>query len=221
MPTRLSESRSEFIEKNLGLAHACAHRFTNRGVEYDDLFQAGCMGLIKAYDGFDVDRGVKFSTYAVPIILGEIKKIFRDGGSVKVSRQLKELSLKITRTKDELSKKLDREPTIGEIARQLDCDESTVIEAICASRPPVSLTVEDDEDREFDLPIAGKEEDVAELLSLQDAISKLGDEDRRILVLRFYQHKTQTEVAEKLGTTQVQISRKERRIIERLRAIIG
>jgi len=178
MPTKLSCSRGEFIEKNLGLVHACAHRFKNKGVEYDDLFQAGCVGLIKAYDGFDVERGVRFSTYAVPIILGEIKKIFRDGGTVKVSRQLKELSLKVTRARDDIVKKSGREPTVAEIAEKLECAEEDVVEALCAARPPLSLTSDDDEDKQFDLPVPGKEEDVADLLSLGDAVEKLTDEER-------------------------------------------
>ena len=96
-------SRDDAINANIGLVHACANRFRGRGIEYDDLFQAGCMGLVKAYDAFDEDRGVKFSTYAVPVILGEIKRLFRDGGSVKISRSLKELSLKVTRTRERLS----------------------------------------------------------------------------------------------------------------------
>ncbi|MEG1429178.1 MAG: sigma-70 family RNA polymerase sigma factor, partial [Hydrogenoanaerobacterium sp.] len=109
-------SRAATIEKNLGLVHSCAHRFKGRGLEYDDLFQAGCMGLCKAVDAFDRNRGVMFSTYAVPVILGEMRRLFRDGGSVKVSRSLKELSLKATRTREIITAKTGHEPTIGELA---------------------------------------------------------------------------------------------------------
>ena len=105
--------RAEFIEKNLGLVHSCAGRFKGRGVEYDDLFSAGCMGLVKAYDGFDGSRGLCFSTYAVPVILGEIKKLFRDGGTVKVSRSLKELSLKISAVRERCVKETGQEPTVS------------------------------------------------------------------------------------------------------------
>ena len=112
-------SREEAIQNNIGLVHSCANRFRGRGIEYDDLFQAGCMGLVKAYDAFDHSRGVMFSTYAVPVILGEIKRLFRDGGAVKVSRGLKELSLKVTRVKEKLSVSLGYEPSVCEIAKAL------------------------------------------------------------------------------------------------------
>ena len=119
-------SRDEFIENNLGLVHACANRFRGRGIEYDDLYSAGCMGLVKAYDAFDEERGVQFSTYAVPVILGEIKKLFRDGGSVKVSRSLKELSLKINAARDTLQKKTGAQPTVGELAAYLQVSPEPV-----------------------------------------------------------------------------------------------
>ena len=111
--------RAEFIEKNLGLVHSCAGRFKGRGIEYDDLFSAGCMGLVKAYDGFDGSRGLCFSTYAVPVILGEIKKLFRDGGTVKVSRSLKELSLKISAVRERCVKETGQEPTVSQLAERL------------------------------------------------------------------------------------------------------
>lgn len=104
-------------EENLGLVHLCANRFRGRGIEYDDLYSAGCIGLLKAAEAFDCERGVKFSTYAVPVILGEIKRLFRDGGTVKVSRSLKELSLKAVRVRDEMSKELGREPTLSELGK--------------------------------------------------------------------------------------------------------
>ena len=115
MPTKLGP-REEFIQNNLGLVHACAGRFRGRGIEYDDLYSAGCMGLVKAYDGFDEGRGVQFSTYAVPVILGEIKKLFRDGGTVKVSRSLKELGLKVNTLRETIIKNTGAEPTVGQLA---------------------------------------------------------------------------------------------------------
>ena len=112
--------RAAVIESNMGLVHSCAHKFKGRGIEYDDLFQAGCMGLIKAADAFDTTRGVRFSTYAVPVILGEIRRLFRDGGSIKVSRSIKELAMKIFRLREEYTRQNSREPSLSEIAAILE-----------------------------------------------------------------------------------------------------
>ena len=117
--TATAQQRAEFIEKNLGLVHACAGRFRGRGIEYEDLYGAGCVGLVKACDGFDESRGLCFSTYAVPVILGEIKKLFRDGGSVKVSRGLKELGMKVAAVREKLLKQTGQEPTVMQIAARL------------------------------------------------------------------------------------------------------
>ena len=136
--------RDEMIQQNMGLVHACAHKFKGRGIEYEDLFQAGCMGLIKATDAFDESRGVRFSTYAVPVILGEMRRLFRDGGTVKVSRTLKELSLKAVRTKERLSIEMGREPTVSELASALDLEVSAVVEALSAATPALSLTGSDE-----------------------------------------------------------------------------
>jgi RNA polymerase sporulation-specific sigma factor len=156
--------REKFIENNLGLVHACAGRFRGRGIEYDDLYSAGCMGLIKAYDGFDEERGVQFSTYAVPVILGEIKKLFRDGGSVKVSRSVKELGLKVSAARERLMKQTGNEPTINQIAQIVDAKPEQVALAIRANQPALSLTpVSDDENgREVDIPIESPEEELAD-----------------------------------------------------------
>ena len=144
MYTTAEQERSRMIEENIGLVHACAHRFKGKGIEYDDLFQAGCMGLVKATDAFDTERGVRFSTYAVPVILGEMRRLFRDGGTVKVSRSLKELSMKVARQREQLSKRLGREPTVSELAAELAVSEESIIEALGAGTPPVSLTSEED-----------------------------------------------------------------------------
>ena len=164
--TAITDSRADrdiLITENMGLVHTCAHRFTGKGIEYEDLFQAGCMGLVKAFDAFDRERGVRFSTYAVPVILGEIKKLFRDGGTVKVSRSLKELSLRINAAREHHSKLCGAEPTLSQLAEEL------------------------------------------------------GEEDRLIIQLRFYGGKTQSDTAKLLHTTQVQISRRERKILKVMR----
>lgn len=212
------QSREQVIENNLGLVHSCAHRFKGRGIEYDDLFQAGCMGLIKAADAFDTERGVKFSTYAVPVILGEMKRLFRDGGSVKVGRTLKELSLKCVRTREQMAIRLGREPTVNELAENLQVEVSAVVEAVGAAQPPISLTENDEEGGgQFDIPVASHEENVADLLSLREVITTLDERDRKLIVMRYFGGKTQTEVARVLGMTQVQVSRREKKILGSLR----
>ena len=147
--------REAFITQNLGLVHACAGRFRGRGMEYDDLYSAGCVGLIKAYDNFDESRGVCFSTYAVPVILGEIKKLFRDGGTVKVSRSLKELGMRVQAAREHTMKLCGAEPTLQQLAEQLDEPIENVALAIQAAQPAMSLTPEggEDGDRQLDIPV--------------------------------------------------------------------
>ena len=216
-------SRDKFIENNLGLVHACANRFRGRGIEYDDLYSAGCMGLVKAYDAFDEERGVQFSTYAVPVILGEIKKLFRDGGAVKVSRSVKELSLKVGAAREQLQKQSGNQPTVGEIAAYLGVDAEQVTEAISASLPVLSLTPVQEEDgpSQFDIPVNSEEEKIAESLSLRATLSRLDQKDRLLIQYRFYEGKTQSETAKRLGTTQVQISRRERKLLIQLRNMLS
>lgn len=216
-----TESRSEIIESNLGLVHSCANRFRGRGVEYDDLFQAGCVGLIKAADAFDYSRGVRFSTYAVPVILGEIKRIFRDGGSVKVSRTLKELSVKAGRIREAVLQEHGREPLVSEIATALDIDEETAAQAINAAMPTISLTESDEEGSgQIDIAVDSQEEKIVDLLALKEALSTLNAEDRRMIVLRYFKNKTQSEVAKELGMTQVQVSRKEKKLLTSMRKFL-
>lgn len=211
--------REEFIQNNLGLVHACAGRFRGRGIEYDDLYAAGCMGLVKAYDGFDGERGVQFSTYAVPVILGEIKKLFRDGGTVKVSRSLKELGLKVNAVREQMLKASGVEPTVSQLAERLEVKPEQVALAIKASQPALSLTPAGDEDagRELDIPVESPEEELADRISLGEVLRSLPVQDQQLIVLRFYKGKTQSETARYLGTTQVQISRRERKILKQLR----
>ena len=217
----LSDNRVDrdiLITENLGLVHSCAHRFTGRGIEYEDLYQAGCMGLVKAFDAFDTERGVRFSTYAVPVILGEMRRLFRDGGTVKVSRSLKELSIKVTRERESFLLKEGREPTISELGEKLGVGEEDITEAICAAAPVISLTIDDEDGGgQTDIPVDSPEEQITEKLSVIKAVSDLGEKDRQIIKLRYYESKTQTQVAKSLGMTQVQVSRREKKILEALR----
>ena len=212
--------REAFITQNLGLVHACAGRFRGRGMEYDDLYSAGCVGLIKAYDNFDESRDVCFSTYAVPVILGEIKKLFRDGGTVKVSRSLKELGMRVQAAREHTMKLCGAEPTLQQLAEQLDEPIENVALAIQAAQPAMSLTPEggEDGDRQLDIPVESPEEELADRISLAEVIEALPEQDKQLIRLRFYGNRTQSETAKALHTTQVQISRRERKILIRLRA---
>ena len=211
--------REEFIEKNLGLVHACAGRFKSRGIEYEELYAAGCLGLVKAVDGFDTTRGVCFSTYAVPVILGEIKKLFRDGGTVKVSRSIKELGLKINARREQCLKQTGCEPTVGELAQALNTTPEQIALAIRASLPTVSLTPADGEDglREWDVPVDSPEEALSEQISLREVLNKLPPADFDLIRMRYFAGRTQSETARQLGTTQVQVSRRERKILTWMR----
>lgn len=215
-------ARDSFIESNLPLVHSLCKRFVGRGIEYDDLYQAGCVGLIKAADGFDESRGLCFSTYAVPVILGEIRRMFRDGGSVKVSRSLKELSLKLTRVKSQLELKLSREPTVSELAAELGITPEEVTEAQSAAMPTVSLTYESDDGVcEVDVAVAGPEDLLTNKLLLQRAFKHLDDTEQQIIRCRYFEYLTQNETAARLGMSQVQISRAEKKILLKLRSVIG
>lgn len=211
--------RAEFIQRNLGLVHSCAGRFIGRGIEYEELYSAGCLGLVKACDGFDPQRGVCFSTYAVPVILGEIKKLFRDGGTVKVSRSVKELGLKVTAERERILKRTGNEPSVAQLAEALGVTPEQVAVSIQAAMPVVSLTPADSEDgnREWDIPVDSPEEALAERIGLDEVMSRLAPQDRLLIRLRFFSGKTQSETATVLHTTQVQISRRERKILKWMR----
>ena len=220
MSLQLKTQREEFIKNNMGLVHSCAKRFKGKGIEYEEMFAAGCVGLVKAYDAFDHSRGVQFSTYAVPVILGEIKKLFRDGGMLKVTRSIKELSLKVSYTREILQKQLGQEPTVKEIADYIGVSTEDVAQAINVSTPPMSLTAifeDEDANSEFDIPVESDEENMANMMGLKYAISDLDKEEKQIIYLRFFQNKTQSVTAQLLGKTQVQISRQERKIIQKMR----
>ena len=208
-------NRDEFISSNLPLVHSLANRFRGRGIDYEDLFSAGSVGLVKACDNFDPSRGLCFSTYAVPVILGEIKRLFRDGGSVKMSRSLKELSIKAARARDELCRG-GGEPTVSELAEYLGVTVEEAAEAVAAGTPTLSLTCAED-GGEFDLPTESRENSIIDRLALRQCLGELSEEDRDLLILRYYRGKTQSETAQILGMTQVGVSRKERRLLESLR----
>lgn len=215
-------AREKFIEENLGLVHSLCHRFTGRGVEYDDLYQAGCVGLVKAADAFDRSRGLCFSTYAVPVILGEIRRLFRDGGAVKISRSLKELSLKVTRLSAGMAASLGREPTVSELAEALGCTAEEVTEAIAAARPVVSLTYEgEDGVSEYELPVPDIGEELSDRLLISGALETLGETERKIISCRYYHGMTQSKTAELLSMTQVQVSRAEKKILQKLRPLLA
>ena len=213
--------RDRFIEENLGLVHSLCRRFAGRGIEYDDLYQAGCIGLIKATDAFDEQRGLCFSTYAVPVIMGEIRRLFRDGGAVKVSRSVKELGLKISREKQIMEQKLCREPTVSELAEKLGVSPEEITEAMCASQPTVSLTRDEDgESCETDLPTVSTEDEISDRLLLDAAFEKLDETEKRIVTYRYYEYLTQNETAGLMNMTQVQVSRAEKKILLKLRELI-
>lgn len=211
--------REKRINDNLGLVHSCAQKFKNRGVEYDDLFQAGCVGLIKAADGFDESLGFVFSTYAVPAILGEMKRIFRDGGAVKVSRSIKERSRAVWAEKEKLANETGCEPTVTEIAQRVGLSVCETSELLLAFQPVISLTSgdSDNDEKQFDIPIESEEEKINEKLTLDACIKELSESDRKLIELRYYMSKTQTEVAGKLGMSQVQVSRREKKILKEIR----
>lgn len=213
---RLSD---KFIEENLGLVHSLANRFRGRGIEYEELYSAGCMGLVKAAKGFDEGRGLKFSTYAVPVILGEIKRLFRDGGTVKVSRGLKELSLKVMRRREELLKN-GHDPSISELAEYFSVSAEQITEAISAAQPALSLTGGEDDGSEYDLPVEPPQAKATERIALEQCLCRLGAEDRRLIYLRYWKGRTQSETGKELGLTQVQVSRREKKILDGLRELL-
>ena len=212
-----SDVKKPAAEDNLGLVHICANRFRGRGIEYDDLFSAGCIGLLKAVKAFDSGRGVRFSTYAVPVILGEIKRLFRDGGSVRVSRSLKELSLRLQRLCESFRQKEMREPTVAELAALSGESEAAVSEALCVSQPALSLTSGDEEEGQTDIPVEAPDENITDLLALRQILAELEPSDRALLELRYFKGLTQSKTAAVLGMTQVQVSRREKKLLTQMR----
>ena len=210
--------REELIENNLGLVHACANRFRNRGVEYDDLYQAGCVGLIKAADGYDDSLGYSFSTYAFPVIMGEIKRIFRDGGTVKIGRAMKDKIRNAKQIKDDFTLKNGYEPKVSQMAELMGVDVAEAAEILTASMPIISLTSEDEnESRQLDIRVESPDESISEKLALEQTVSSLCEEDKKLIEFRYFKGLTQSKTAQLLGISQVQVSRKEKKILLEMR----
>lgn len=219
-------SRNEIVSLNTRLVWSVVQRFLNRGYEADDLFQIGCIGLIKSVDKFDLSYDVKFSTYAVPMIIGEIQRFLRDDGTVKVSRSIKESANKIRKMKDELSKTLGRTPTVNEIAEKLDLTPEEVVFAQEASRQLTSIhetVYENDGDPITLLDQISDDDDMKwfDKIALRDEIEKLADREKLIVYLRYFKDQTQSQVAERLGISQVQVSRLEKKILKQLKEQLG
>ena len=218
-----SSARDELINGNLRLVLRVIQRFTNRGENPDDLFQVGCIGLIKSIDNFDMTQNVRFSTYAVPMIIGEIRRYLRDNNSVRVSRSMRDTAYHAMQAKEELTNKLDREPTVEEIAKHLDLKKEDVVLALEAIVEPVSLfepVYSDGGDTIYIMDQVGDRNDdngwIDEIL-LKEEISRLSDREKKILSLRFMQGKTQMEVADEVGISQAQVSRIEKSALKQIK----
>lgn len=215
------EAREVLIEQNLGLVHHIVKRFLGRGYEAEDLFQIGVIGLIKAIDKFDTEYQVKFSTYAVPLITGEIKRFIRDDGMIKVSRTLKENGMKVMHARENLAGKFGREPSVDEVARETALSVEEVLLALEANVQVDSIykSVYQNDGNEIFMvdQLADKNgsvhEEVLNHLLVHQLLEGLGSEEQKLIILRYYQDKTQTEVAKVLGISQVQVSRMEKRIL--------
>ncbi|MDO7905124.1 RNA polymerase sporulation sigma factor SigF [Paenibacillus sp. JX-17] len=215
-------ARDTLVNCNMRLVWSVVQRFMNRGYEPEDLFQIGCIGLLKSVDKFDLSYDVKFSTYAVPMIIGEIQRFLRDDGTLKVSRSLKEMANKVRKKRDELSKHLDRLPTIKEVAEQLGVSPEEVVFAQEANKPPTSIhetVFENDGDpiTLMDQIADESQERWFDKLALNEAIDGLSERERLIVYLRYFKDQTQSEVAGRLGISQVQVSRLEKKILQSIR----
>src|SRR5690625_2082306 len=211
-------ARDVLVERNVRLVWSVVQRFMNRGYDPEDLFQIGCIGLIKAIDKFDLSYNVRFSTYAVPMIIGEIQRFIRDDGTIKVSRSLKETATKVRRKRDDLTKNLGRSPTINELSEALNIDKEEIIHSLEATRFPKSIheTVFENEGEPITLldQIPEEETNWFHKLTLEEAIRDLDERERLIIYLRYFKDQTQSVVAKRLGISQVQVSRLEKSILK-------
>ena len=212
------------VEENTGLIWSVVKRFQGRGYDKEDLFQIGSIGLLKCIDNFDPERKVKFSTYAVPLIMGEIKRFLRDDGLVKVSRSLKEASYKIKREKEHYEKLYNREPTLKEIAATLDMDESDILMAMESGQDVCSLHQVIYQNEGDEIHLEDKLEQQSDLIEqtvdniyIQELLQKLNEQERKLIELRYFQNQTQAVIAGIMGISQVQVSRMEKKILEKLR----
>lgn len=219
-----TNAREELINGNLKLVLSVIQRFTNRGEPLDDLFQVGCIGLIKAIDNFDIDLGVRFSTYAVPMIIGEVRRYLRDNNAVRVSRSMRDTAYRAIQVRESLANKLDREPTVEEIAKELNMKKENVVIALEAIVEPVSLyepVYNDGGEAIYVMDQIGDKNTADSWMDeilLRDSIRGLSDREKRILNLRFMLGKTQTEVAEEVGISQAQVSRLEKGALKKIKS---
>lgn len=217
------QAKTVLIEENSPLIKSVIKRFRDKGIEYDDLYQLGCMGFLKAIKNFNSEFGVKFSTYVVPMVIGEIKRFLRDDGAIKVSRALKTLNLQINKFIDQFNKDCQRQPKVEEIAQHFKVEEQDVIMAMDSAKMPVSLysPIEDDSESLSIIDRIEAEDDyngkLVDNLALKELIKKLDYRDRKIIMLRYYFDKTQSEIAKELNISQVQVSRLENKILENLK----
>lgn len=216
-----TEAEGTLVQRNLALVKSIVKKYLGRGVDYDDLYQLGCMGLVKAIQHFNTDYDVRFSTYAVPMIAGEIKRFLRDDGMVKVSRSVKELAIRAVAVQERLRKRTGMEPGVQDIARELGVDAEEVALAFDAGRPHLSLNEnrfdDDDGGERMDfLSDAAEEGQIVDRLLLKELLTQLDARERQIIVMRYFKDRTQTQIAEVLGVSQVQVSRLESRIIKKL-----
>lgn len=217
------EAKETLVQENSPLIKSVIKWFKDKGIENEDLYQLGCLGFLKAINNFDCSFNVKFSTYVVPMVVGEIKRFMRDDGAIKVSRAIKALNIKINKYIDDFFSVNNRRPTIGEISRSFNIPEQEVVMAMDSAKMPISLYTpfEDGEEEgltvidRFDNESGGS--DFVENLALKEVIEKLEDRDKKIIFLRYFQDKTQSEIAKMLGVSQVQVSRLENKILETLK----
>lgn len=222
-----NEARDKFIKGNLRLVLSVIQRFNNRGEYVDDLFQVGCIGLIKAIDNFDLSQNVRFSTYAVPMIIGEIRRYLRDNNSIRVSRSLRDIAYKALQVRDKLINKNNKEPNISEIARELKIPREEIVFALDAIQDPISLfepIYHDGGDAIFVMDQISDNKNMDENwlqgISIREALSRLNDREKLILNLRFFEGRTQMEVAEEIGISQAQVSRLEKTALKHMRKYV-
>ena len=216
------KSKEIIFINNAPLIKSIIRRFVGKGIEYDDLYQIGFIGFLKAINNFDENFGVKFSTYTVPMVIGEIKRYMRDNGAIKVSRTLKILANKINRYVDEYRTEHNVQPTVENIAERFKITDEEVVVAMDSAKMPLSIFDKfDDEDEGSELigkiAYSGGEEEILEKIHISSIIEKLNEREKKIIVMRFFRDRTQTEIAESLGVSQVQVSRLENKIIDKIR----
>lgn len=218
-----SDAAEEIIEQNMGLVYSVVNKMKNTRYETEDLIQIGSIGLIKAVKKFDFSYNVRFSTYAVPMIIGEIKRFLRDDGAIKISRGIKELAIRGKKTEERLSRELNRAPTVREVASSLGVDESSLLEAYEAMVSPASFQAGISGDTangmRLDEMVAGEdtEEKIIDSVFIKEALGKLSERESRIIIERYYHGKTQSEIAAEIGVSQVQVSRLEKKALIRMR----